>query len=50
MEFRINAEDPSLGFVPFPGIVESLQVPTGSGIRFDSGWPPATPFQAATTP
>ncbi|WP_423229921.1 acetyl-CoA carboxylase biotin carboxylase subunit [Bifidobacterium animalis] len=37
MEFRINAEDPSLGFVPFPGIVESLQVPTGPGIRFDSG-------------
>ena len=37
MEFRINAEDPSLGFVPFPGVVESLQVPTGPGIRFDSG-------------
>lgn len=37
MEFRINAEDPSLGFVPFPGVVERLQVPTGPGIRFDSG-------------
>ena len=37
IECRINAEDPSLGFVPFPGVVESLQVPTGPGIRFDSG-------------
>ena len=37
IEFRINVEDPSLGFVPFPGIVERLNVPTGPGIRFDSG-------------
>ena len=37
IEFRINAEDPSLGFVPFPGIVERLNVPTGPGVRFDSG-------------
>ncbi|WP_288541410.1 biotin carboxylase N-terminal domain-containing protein [uncultured Bifidobacterium sp.] len=37
IEFRINAEDPSLGFVPFPGVVEGLRVPTGPGIRFDSG-------------
>ena len=37
IEFRINAEDPSLGFVPFPGIVERLNVPTGPGIRFDPG-------------
>ena len=37
IEFRINAEDPALGFVPFPGVVERLGVPTGPGIRFDSG-------------
>ncbi len=37
MEFRINAEDPALGFVPFPGVVEGLRVPTGIGVRFDSG-------------
>ena len=37
IEFRINAEDPSLGFVPFPGVIERLDVPTGPGIRFDSG-------------
>ncbi|EFA22101.1 acetyl/propionyl/methylcrotonyl-CoA carboxylase subunit alpha [Bifidobacterium gallicum] len=37
MEFRINAEDPSRGFVPFPGVVESMRIPMGPGIRFDSG-------------
>ena len=37
IEFRINAEDPSLGFVPFPGVIERLDAPTGPGIRFDSG-------------
>lgn len=37
IEFRINAEDPALGFVPFPGIVDGLRVPTGIGVRFDSG-------------
>lgn len=37
IEFRINAEDPALGFVPFPGVVEGLRVPTGIGVRFDSG-------------
>lgn len=37
IEFRINAEDPALGFVPFPGTVDGLRVPTGIGVRFDSG-------------
>ncbi|WP_314688794.1 biotin/lipoyl-containing protein, partial [uncultured Bifidobacterium sp.] len=37
MEFRINAEDPSKGFVPFPGTIGSLRVPSGPGIRFDTG-------------
>ncbi|WP_426185686.1 acetyl/propionyl/methylcrotonyl-CoA carboxylase subunit alpha [Microbacterium sp. TWP3-1-2b2] len=36
-EFRINAEDPGRGFLPSPGAVESLRVPGGPGVRWDSG-------------
>lgn len=36
IEVRINAEDPSKDFMPFPGVVETLTVPGGPGVRFDS--------------
>ncbi len=36
IECRINAEDPAKGFMPWPGTVESLGVPEGAGIRFDT--------------
>ncbi|NIA70608.1 acetyl-CoA carboxylase biotin carboxylase subunit [Pelagibius litoralis] len=36
IEVRINAEDPSKGFMPFPGTVGTLAVPGGPGVRFDS--------------
>ncbi|WP_434992885.1 acetyl/propionyl/methylcrotonyl-CoA carboxylase subunit alpha [Arthrobacter sp. Ld5] len=37
IEFRINGEDAGRGFMPAPGTVQSLTLPTGPGIRVDSG-------------
>jgi acetyl-CoA/propionyl-CoA carboxylase biotin carboxyl carrier protein len=36
-EFRINCEDPGRGFMPAPGTVTAYTVPSGPGMRFDSG-------------
>lgn len=36
IECRINAEDPSRGFLPGPGLITSLTIPEGNGIRFDT--------------
>jgi len=35
IEVRINAEDPSNNFMPFPGVVGEMRVPGGPGVRFD---------------
>lgn len=35
IEVRINAEDPLMQFMPYPGKITSLSIPTGDGIRFD---------------
>jgi len=36
IEVRINAEDPSRDFLPAPGTVDTLRVPGGMGVRFDT--------------
>ena len=37
IECRVYAEDPAKGFLPSPGRVERLELPSGEGIRIESG-------------
>ncbi|MGK0722647.1 acetyl-CoA carboxylase biotin carboxylase subunit [Leucobacter sp. W1478] len=37
-EFRINAEDPDNNFMPSPGLIESLDLSGGPGVRSDFGF------------
>lgn len=36
MECRINAEDPAHHFRPCPGVIESIHLPGGNGVRIDT--------------
>ena len=35
IEVRINAEDPTDNFMPSPGVIDTVNLPHGPGVRFD---------------
>ena len=46
-EFRINGEDPGRNFLPAPGTVTNIVLPTGPGVRVDTGIEPGSVIYGA---
>ncbi|MDV8022194.1 acetyl/propionyl/methylcrotonyl-CoA carboxylase subunit alpha [Rhodococcus sp. IEGM 1330] len=42
LEFRVNVEDPGRSFLPVPGTVSVFDLPSGPGVRVDSGVEPGS--------
>jgi len=50
IECRVYAEDPSTGFLPSPGTIEQLVVPSGPGVRDDGGAYPGSSISSYYDP
>ncbi|PYM66434.1 MAG: hypothetical protein DME11_07030 [Candidatus Rokuibacteriota bacterium] len=50
IECRVYAEDPAKGFLPSPGRVERLELPSGDGIRIESGVEAGSPVPVHDDP
>jgi acetyl-CoA carboxylase biotin carboxylase subunit len=50
IECRVYAEDPSKGFLPSPGTVQKLELPSGEGIRIESGVEAGSPVSVHYDP
>jgi acetyl-CoA carboxylase biotin carboxylase subunit len=42
LELRLNAENPAMGFLPSPGPLEVMRMPSGPFVRVDSGYAQGT--------